>query len=49
MIMIGGGGEKKTLRLVAKYADACNIFGTSAADVEAKLAVLRGHCEATRS
>ena len=42
-IMIGGGGEKKTLRLVAKYADACNLFATP--DVEHKLDVLRGHCE----
>ena len=42
-IMIGGGGEKKTLRLVAKYADACNLFATP--DVEHKLAVLREHCE----
>jgi len=48
-IMIGGGGEQKTLRLVAKYADACNLFasentgGPSA--VAAKLDVLRRHCE----
>jgi len=42
-IMIGGGGEKKTLRLVAKYADACNLFVTP--DLEHKLDVLRGHCE----
>ncbi|WP_432984366.1 LLM class F420-dependent oxidoreductase [Dactylosporangium sp. CA-233914] len=46
MIMIGGGGEKKTLRLVAKYADACNIFGTSKEDVAHKLDVLREHCAA---
>ncbi|GAA2621743.1 TIGR03560 family F420-dependent LLM class oxidoreductase [Dactylosporangium fulvum] len=46
MIMIGGGGEKKTLRLVAKYGDACNIFGTSIEEVERKLAVLREHCAA---
>ncbi|GAA0714798.1 LLM class F420-dependent oxidoreductase [Dactylosporangium roseum] len=46
MIMIGGGGEKKTLRLVAKYGDACNIFGTSAEEVERKLSVLREHCAA---
>src|SRR5262249_6725148 len=46
MIMIGGGGEKKTLRLVAKYADACNIFATSTDDVVRKLAVLREHCDA---
>jgi alkanesulfonate monooxygenase SsuD/methylene tetrahydromethanopterin reductase-like flavin-dependent oxidoreductase (luciferase family) len=40
-IMIGGGGEKKTLRLVARYADACNVFGTSAAEVAQKFDVLR--------
>jgi F420-dependent oxidoreductase-like protein len=45
-IMIGGGGEKKTLRLVARYGDACNVFGTSEAEVAAKFDVLRGHCEA---
>ncbi len=44
-VLIGGGGEKKTLRLVAKYADACNLFGSSVADVKHKLEVLRGHCE----
>ena len=42
-IMIGGGGEKKTLRLVAKYAQACNLFPTP--ELERKLDVLRGHCE----
>ena len=44
--MIGGAGEKKTLRLVAKYADACNFFaGPDNADaVRAKLDVLAGHC-----
>jgi F420-dependent oxidoreductase-like protein len=41
-IMIGGGGEKKTLRLVARYADACNLFGTD--EVGHKLDVLRAHC-----
>jgi F420-dependent oxidoreductase-like protein len=45
-IMIGGGGEKKTLRLVARYADACNVFGTSVDEVAAKFDVLRGHCKA---
>ena len=42
-IMIGGGGEKKTLRLVAKYAQACNLFPTP--ELERKLDVLRGHRE----
>jgi F420-dependent oxidoreductase-like protein len=45
-IQIGGGGEKKTLRLVARYADACNLFGSGVDDVAHKLDVLRGHCEA---
>ena len=44
-IMIGGGGEKKTLRLVARYADSCNLLGGDVAEVEHKLAVLRDHCE----
>jgi F420-dependent oxidoreductase-like protein len=43
-ILIGGGGEKKTLRLVARYADACNVFATSPEDVAHKLDVLRAHC-----
>ena len=42
-IMIGGGGEKKTLRLVAQYADACNLF--NGPDLAHKLDVLRGHCD----
>jgi F420-dependent oxidoreductase-like protein len=42
-LMIGGGGEKKTLRLVAQYADACNIGASAAAGH--KLEVLRQHCE----
>jgi F420-dependent oxidoreductase-like protein len=42
-ILVGGGGEKKTLRLVAKYADACNVYGTPDV-VGAKLAVLKQHC-----
>ncbi len=44
-ILIGGGGERKTLRLVAQYADACNFIG-DASTVEHKVGVLRGHCEA---
>ncbi|MDH4334512.1 MAG: LLM class F420-dependent oxidoreductase [Chloroflexota bacterium] len=43
-IMIGGGGERKTLRLVAQYGDACNVFG-DAARIAHKYAVLREHCE----
>jgi F420-dependent oxidoreductase-like protein len=44
-ILIGGSGEKKTLRFVAKYADACNLFGDPAT-VARKLEVLRAHCDA---
>jgi len=44
-IMIGGGGEKKTLRMVAQYADACNIFGPPET-VRTKFAVLKQHCDA---
>ena len=44
-ILIGGGGERRTLKLVAKYADACNIFGTDPAQLKHKYDVLRGHCE----
>jgi len=43
-IMIGGGGERKTLRLVAQYADACNVFG-DASRIAHKYAVLKEHCE----
>ena len=43
-ILVGGGGEKKTLLLVARYADACNVFGSSPQDVGHKLDVLRSHC-----
>ena len=43
-VLIGGGGERKTLRLVAKYADACNLF--VGPELPRKLDVLRGHCEA---
>ncbi|HVX69634.1 MAG TPA: LLM class F420-dependent oxidoreductase [Mycobacteriales bacterium] len=44
-ILIGGGGEKKTLRLVALYGDACNLFAYDPSEVEHKLDVLRQHCE----
>jgi F420-dependent oxidoreductase-like protein len=44
-ILVGGGGEKKTLRLVAQYADACNIMGwVGPAAMRHKLDVLRQHC-----
>ena len=43
-IMIGGGGERKTLRLVAQYADATNVFGGPTA-IHHKYEVLRRHCE----
>src|ERR1700722_19908232 len=43
-ILIGGSGEKKTLRLVARYAQACNLF--PGPDLARKLDVLRRHCEA---
>jgi hypothetical protein len=42
----GGGGERKTLRFVAQYADACNRFATSPEDIEHKLDVPREHCDA---
>jgi F420-dependent oxidoreductase-like protein len=44
-ILIGGGGERKTLRLVARYADACNLFASGPTVVGHKLDVLRRHCE----
>jgi F420-dependent oxidoreductase-like protein len=44
-ILIGGSGERKTLRLVAAYADACNIFGDGP-EIAHKLDVLRRHCDA---
>ena len=44
-IMIGGGGERRTLRLVARYADACNVFG-GPETIRHKYEVLREHCAA---
>jgi len=44
-VMIGGSGERKTLRLVATYADACNLFGEAPDVIRHKLDVLRGHCD----
>jgi F420-dependent oxidoreductase-like protein len=44
-ILIGGTGERKTLRLVAKYADACNLFATGPDMVKHKLEVLTRHCD----
>jgi F420-dependent oxidoreductase-like protein len=43
-IMVGGGGEKKTLRLVAQYADACNVAG-NADEISHKFDVLKRHCD----
>ncbi|MHB8329277.1 MAG: LLM class flavin-dependent oxidoreductase [Acidimicrobiales bacterium] len=43
-ILIGGGGEHRTLSLVARFADACNVVGDSAT-VSRKLKVLAGHCQ----
>ena len=43
-ILIGGDGEQKTLRLVARYADACSLRPTP--EIPKKLAILRQHCEA---
>jgi F420-dependent oxidoreductase-like protein len=45
-IMIGGGGEQKTLRLVAQYADACNLYARMGTEViQKKLDVLKRHCD----
>jgi F420-dependent oxidoreductase-like protein len=44
-VLVGGSGERKTLRLVAQYADACNLFASSPADIAHKLEVLSRHCD----
>jgi F420-dependent oxidoreductase-like protein len=44
-VLIGGSGERKTLRLVAEHADACNLFGATPEEIRHKLEVLRGHCD----
>jgi alkanesulfonate monooxygenase len=43
--MIGGNGETRTLRLVARYADACNFLVLDPEQIRAKLEVLRAHCD----
>jgi F420-dependent oxidoreductase-like protein len=44
-ILIGGGGERRTLKLVARYGDATNVFGTDPDQLRHKYGVLRRHCE----
>ncbi len=44
-VLVAGGGEKRTLELVARYADACNVFAGDPAEVRRKFDVLAGHCE----
>lgn len=45
-ILIGGSGEKKTLKFVAKYADACNMFVGTPDDARRKIGILHEHCDA---
>ncbi|HVA04942.1 MAG TPA: LLM class F420-dependent oxidoreductase [Acidimicrobiales bacterium] len=45
-VLIGGSGERKTLRLVARYADACNLFAISPDEIARKLEILDCHCDA---
>jgi F420-dependent oxidoreductase-like protein len=47
-ILIGGSGERKTLRLVARYADACNVRGTDPESTERLLEILSEHCNRER-
>jgi F420-dependent oxidoreductase-like protein len=44
-VLVGGSGERKTLRLVAQYADVCNLFASSPTDIAHKLEVLSRHCD----
>ena len=44
-IMVGGNGERRTLRLVARYADACNFLVLEPEQIRAKLEILRAHCD----
>jgi F420-dependent oxidoreductase-like protein len=44
-VLIGGTGERKTLRLVARYADACNMFAISPTEIARKLEILDRHCD----
>ena len=44
-VLVAGGGEKRTLDLVARYGDACNVFAGDVADVRRKFEVLDAHCE----
>ena len=43
-ILVGGGGERKTLRLVARYADACNLFAAEPDEIARKFGILDRHC-----